>query len=565
MRAEWEMRRSLVSAALAICSTLCWPTAASAATAEVHESRGDFNSVKLEFKGAPGESNRLTVSAVGESGEHYELRLLDSAVTINAGSGCSGGGSPGVPVDCTVHKPASPQVIQCSKFGCGYVPGTGWNISMHFVLGDGGSHLDAASIPDSKEIPLTVAPGTGDDVVVTGAGDDIIGASTGNDTVRTGAGEDEFKGGPASDGADDVDLDPGFDTFDYRERSSAIAFSDDQVANDGASGEQDKLVGSEKFSSGSGDDLLEGSAAPAFGDMIDGGDGDDLIQGGPSSNILDGGGGDDRIYGKSSHDLIRGGEGADEIYGGEGGDEIDSWSSNDLVLGGPGNDRLELGWGDDSARGGGGHDYLTLDHGADTATGDAGSDLLLGEEGRDVLRGGRGADGLIGGPAQDSLNGGTGGDEIVSGTKPYSFSREAFLYSPGPIENVGDEVRCGLGLDRAGIDRVDATSGCEVLVRLRRLELFGLSQATDHSPARLSYEVRSAGVVSIGAPGLKPHHERVDPGIQPFYSAPLRLTGRAKRTLRRKGQATIHAKLVLHLQAGGEVTRFRTLTLVARR
>jgi len=539
----------------------CLVGAASAATVEVRESHGDVNTAQLDFKAAPGEGNRLTVSIVGESDTHYEMRFHDTATSISASNGCSGGGEPGVPVSCAVRKPRPPdrEGDRCSKFGCAEVPGTEWRVSLHFALGDGGSHLEAASMP---KIPLEVTPGAGDDVISTGAGNDLIGASAGNDTVRTGGGEDEFKGGPASDGADDIDLDPGFDAFDYRERSSAIAFSDDQIANDGASGEQDRLVGSEEFYSGSGDDLLEGSAVSSFGDVIDGGDGNDLIRGGPSSNILDGEGGDDRIYGESNGDLIRGGEGADEIYGGEGRDEIDAWSGDDLVRGGPGNDQIELGWGDDSARGGGGHDDLRLDHGADTATGDAGSDLLLGEEGRDVLDGGSGADGLIGGAAQDSLDGGSGNDEIVSGAEPYSFSREAFLYSPGPIENVGDEVHCGLGLDRAGIDRVDATSGCEVVVRLQRLELFGLTQATGHSPAQLVYEVRSAGVVSIGAPGLKPERERVDPEVAPFYSMPLSPTGQAKRVLNRRGRVTIHAKIVLRLKAGGKVTRYRTLTLV---
>lgn len=545
MGGDW-IRRKAIAAALAVCAFPCLVGAASAATVEVRESQGDVNTAQLDFKAAVGEGNQLAVSVVGESETHYELRLHDTAVSIEAGDGCSGGGAPGAPVSCAIHRPRQPDVTLCSKFGCTSVPGTGWQASMHFALGDAGSRLDAASIPDS-EIPLTVTPGTGDDAIFTGAGDDVIEASAGNDTVRTGAGEDEFKGGAAPDGADDVDLDPGFDAFDYRERSSAIAFSDDQVADDGAPGERDKLVGSEEFHSGSGDDLLVGSAVPAFGDVIDGGDGNDLIRGGPSSNILDGEGGDDRIYGESNRDLIRGGEGADEIYGGEGEDEIDAWSGDDLVHGGKGNDDLRL------------------RQGADTATGGAGSDLLIGGEGDDVLRGGSGDDGLIGGAARDALDGGSGADVIVAGVVPYGFSRAAFLYSPGPIENVRDEVSCGTGRDRAGIDSTDAASDCEVLVLLRQLELFGVTQATGYSPARLAFEVRSAGVVSIEGQGLKPERQRVDPEVAPISSLPLYPTARAKRTLRRKGRVTIQAKLVLHLRAGGKVTRFRTLTLVKGR
>lgn len=557
------MRRTTAAVALTGWVLIGMPGAAVAATVDVRESRGEVNSAHLDFKAAAGEGNRLTVSVVGESADYYDVRLVDAAASIGAGSGCGGGGSPGAPVDCEVHKPRLAQAIQCLKYGCTYVPGTEWKVSMHFLLGDAGSHLEVASMPDAKEIPLAIAPGMGDDVVVTGAGDDTIEASTGADTVRAGAGEDTFKGGPAADGADDVDLDPGFDAFEYQERTSAVAISDDLAPNDGAPGEGDKLVGGEEFYSGSGDDLLVGSPVPTFGDGLDGGDGDDVIRGGPSDNILDGEGGDDRIYGGSNHDLLRGGDGADRIYGEAGGDEIGAWSGDDLVRGGGGNDQIELRDGDDDVWGGKGNDQIELGEGADAASGGIGSDLLLGAEGPDDLHGGKGVDGLIGGSNRDSLFGGPGNDEIVSGVAPYSFSRGAFLHSPGPIENERDEVSCGLGHDRVGVDRTDALSGCEAVVRLRQLELFGVIQADGDSPAYLVFEVRSAGVVSISSPGLKPQRQPMDPRDGgPVSRLSLYPVGRAKRTLDREDEVTLRAKIVLHPKAGGKTTRFRTITLV---
>ena len=78
---------------------------ARAATVQVEEELGDTNHAVLEFTAAPGELNALTVTLAGEEGDSYRLQLTDTGAAISAGAKCTGGGQPGEPATCTIHKP----------------------------------------------------------------------------------------------------------------------------------------------------------------------------------------------------------------------------------------------------------------------------------------------------------------------------------------------------------------------------------------------------------------------------------------------------------------------------
>ena len=354
------MRRHLIGI-LSACAALAVPSSAVGATVEVLQTTGETNKAELVFTATAGEGNQLTVSVAGESSDTYDIRLLDTAANVAPGTGCSGGGAPGVPVSCALHKPVPQQYSTCVKTFCIPFIGSAWDVRMRFSLGDAGSLLDAGSIPNppptvppnsltaASPIPITVTPGAGNDTVITAGGADVVRANAGSDRVRTGEGADEILGGLAPDGADDVDLGGGVDTFDYSERSSTVLYSADGAANDGAPGEGDNLVDAEAFFSGSGDDVLKGGGARGGTFPVDhlfGAAGDDVVIGGSGNDLLGGGTGSDRILGGGGNDRIFDVPGSRS--GVDGGD--------DKAGGGAGDDEIALGLGDDVGRGGAGND-----------------------------------------------------------------------------------------------------------------------------------------------------------------------------------------------------------------
>ncbi len=565
------MGRHFILILLSASAALAMPTSAVGATVEVLQTTGDTNKAELVFTATAGEGNRLTVSVGGESGDSYDLRLLDTSANVAPGIGCSGGETPGAPVSCALHKPVPQQYSSCVKTFCIPFAGTAWDVSMRFSLGDAGSLLDAGAIPNppptvppnslsaASPIPITVTPGAGNDTVITAGGADVVRASAGDDRVRTGAGADKFLGGPAPDGADDVDLGAGDDTVEYSERGSTVLYSADGAANDGAPGEGDNLVDAEAFFSGSGDDSLDGGGAP----------------GGPLPvDHLFGAAGDDEVVGGSGEDLLGGGTGSDRILGGGGNDRIIDVLGNrsgadggdDHAGGGAGDDEIELGPGDDVGRGGVGNDLLTLGPGADRGSGGPGRDTLYGGYGDDLLAGGGGGDQLVGDQGVDRLFGGDGADGILSGAVVESiWSRGRFGHSPGPLDNRPDQVNCGAGRDRAGIDRTDSQDRCEGTVRLSMLELFGVVQARRRTAAKLWYEVRSPGVVLVSASGLKTERIRADAFYYEYPGQlPLHLMGRAKQELRRRGHVKLTLKIVFYPANGGRLTRLLPVRLVER-
>jgi Ca2+-binding RTX toxin-like protein len=336
------------------------------------------------------EANRLSIALAGEPG-HYLLLVHDDAEPILAGNGCEGGRGAGAVVTCAVSvKPASVTV----------------------VLGNGGSAVDAGTFPGA----VFVWGGSGDDSVVTGGGADAFfptrcgpntvpalicnpelgDGNTGTDLISTGAGGDglelgngssQVRTGPDNDwvivaaapnGHDLIDLEEGEgDVADYHLRREALTY----VADDGAAGEEDAVLGAEFFAAGAGNDLLVG----------DGG-----------ADYLFGGGGDDLLIGKDGADVLVGEHGEEDNLGFVAGVDVTrfQYSYPAPIL-------LEPEVGDDTARGGGGNDRLYLDGGNDRGLGGPGADRIWGDAGRDRLLGQRGRNGLDGGAERDRCRGGS--------------------------------------------------------------------------------------------------------------------------------------------------------------
>ena len=175
------------------------------------------------------------------------------------------------------------------------------------------------------------------------------------------------------------------------------------------------------------------------------------------------------ITGTKDNDELRGTAAADKIYGKAGGDVIRAQAGADTVNGGPDGDRI---FGD------AGSDKL---FGAGCQVGQFGS--LCDNPGREYLHGGKGNDLLLanpcvltfcatqpfialdssfdGGPGDDRIAGADHRDKIVGGSGHDLLrglrGRDTILAA----DRQKDRVLCGGGRDRAVVDAIDVTKGCE--------------------------------------------------------------------------------------------------------
>ncbi len=547
----------------AVSAALALPASSLAATVGVEELPTDPRQVKVVFAGAAGEGNRLTASVAGEDPDFFDLRLVDSAASIQPGPGCSGGGATGIPVLCRVHKPTVGENYICFK-QCYGTPGTAWDLKLRFALGDAGSRLDTTALPGyvpnksgspSAPVEVTVVPGAGADTVLTGPGPDEIEPSSGADLIRTGDGPDAFRGGPVADGPDDVDLgDAVEDTIDYSERTEGVRYEPDGQADDGAAGEGDDLGAAGYVWGGAGADTLISGRGDVldYGATITGGRGDDTIVGSRRGDSLSGGGGDDDLAGGAGNDELR----DPEAYFGSNGK-----SGNDSADGGPGHDEIELGRGDDEAAGGPGRDRIVLGPGGDTASGGGGNDLLSGGKGSDGIEAGPGNDRLTGDIGRDRLLGGAGEDRIAAGMIVFRvLGYRAFLHSPGPLEGRPDQVECGTGRDmvRAGIG--DTATDCERVLRAEPFEVRGFKSGTPHFPPRIKFSIRRPGTVRLEGKGLIPKTR----SFRRSYGAlalGLRPDERARRSLLRDGHVELHLRISFRAVDGRRVARIYSIDL----
>lgn len=217
------------------------------------------------------------------------------------------------------------------------------------------------------------------DVLDGGPGNDRLDGSAGDDVVRGGEGDDALAGDGVIRGSDVIDGGPGVDRVEsdwiQNDRGAGqLAISLDGVANDGHPGENDNVVGIERF------DLHQPTAFVAGGDavffkLLNTGPEPSSLTGGPGNDTLVSYDSADAIDGKAGDDVIEGGYGDDKIVGGAGRDQINADagtnSCNFLVCRiGAGNDTVEVRDGEvDSVLCGPGTDTVIADAG-DTVAAD---------------------------------------------------------------------------------------------------------------------------------------------------------------------------------------------------
>lgn len=364
---------------------------------------------------------------------------------------------------------------------------------------DGGDNLDIVSYTSrTSAVVVNLSDANPDGGVEDGVGDsltsiegarggdgaDILTGDTGPNTLDGQGGNDRLNG---LIGADYMVGGTGFDTVDYSDRAVSIVADLDGAADDGASGENDRIeTDVEAITGGSGDDVLNGNNGT---NTLDGGLGDDVLGGALGADVLTGGPGTDSVsYANRTEDLTitldgiandgEAGEadnvGADveNVTGGLGNDVIRGSAVANTLLGGPGDDVLDGGGGADLLSGGIGVD--TADYSLRTAAvsvdldgipddGEAGEgdnvvpdiEDVVGGSGPDRLRGGGGPNRLVGGAGADDIDGLAGTDTIEAGTGNDTIQAK---------DGTTDVISCGAGTDTLTRDTQDVVvDDCEVV------------------------------------------------------------------------------------------------------
>jgi Ca2+-binding RTX toxin-like protein len=126
----------------------------------------------------------------------------------------------------------------------------------------------------------------------------VYAASPGHGLADGGSGNDTLIGSLATV----FEGDSGNDTADFSARTDNLNISLDNIANDGAAGENANVM--------------------ADVETVIGGSGNDKITGNPFANNLQGGSGNDTLWGGAGNDTLVGGPGRDMLFGQDGNDTI---------------------------------------------------------------------------------------------------------------------------------------------------------------------------------------------------------------------------------------------------
>ena len=301
--------------AVAVLATL--PAAATASSARIKPSHAlPFDTVV--YRAGAGEANHPSTRLRG-----HRLFVSDS-VPIRPGKRCSATAE-ATRIVCRVRT----------------LHATRWS------LGDGDDRFDDA-LPD---VEVVVHGGLGDDLIETRTGDyGLLSGGDGDDDIRAG----RLDPGPMVGGAGADRMQGG--TVSYAGRSAGVSVTEDGIANDGAPGEGDNVVGVHE---------------------INGGEGGDTLSGTDGRDALDGGGGDDDLEGRAGPDALVGGGGADTLAGGAGNDTLSGYTFlnlDDAGADGPGT--LDGGPGADTVRGGPADDTIDAGPGEDVVEGWEGSNVV---------------------------------------------------------------------------------------------------------------------------------------------------------------------------------------------
>ena len=294
--------------------------------------------------------------------------------------------------------------------------------------------------------------GDGDDSFTADVGGSVEGGP-GDDEIHTGGFFSTLSGGPGADLLDASRSDGAAVT--YADHTDGVTVRLNGVADDGAAGEGDNVVGPVTgIAGGSGNDQLE--AGPHASGLF-GAEGNDVLLGSPEGDTIDGGEGNDGVSAGGGDDHLTGGAGADDLAGGDGFDEASYAGATEpltLTIGDGPNDGA-AGENDDihadiEALAGGTRD--------DVLVGTAGPNRLIAFGGQDVLRGGAGPDELIGWDDGDELDAGPGPDRVQAG------ALDTPLLEDGEV----DVLDCRKHAPAMKADRVDVLRSCAPEVRVVR-------------------------------------------------------------------------------------------------
>jgi serralysin len=235
---------------------------------------------ELWFKAAPGQANRLTVSARIVPRSEWEadyVLTFDDRYEITLGA-----------AECAYPKPADRTVAECA------VPlpmGSDDSDIYDVGVGDGD---DTVTIAADNSAYAAIHGGSGDDVL-RGNGSVVLYGENGDDRIDGGGGV--WGLGSFGGRGDDVLTGCAYECH---------GGADDDTLTGAPSEDLDRntLYGD------SGNDVLRGRA------------GDDVLHGGKGHDRLYGGQGDDTLYGNSGNDTLYGGAGRDTLSGGPGRDKL---------------------------------------------------------------------------------------------------------------------------------------------------------------------------------------------------------------------------------------------------
>lgn len=306
---------------------------------------------------------------------------------------------------------------------------------------------------------VSVSLGDGDDALDADVGGQVE-AGPGDDQVRTTGFFSLLSGGPGADLLDATGSKSA--AVDYVDHTAGVTVRLNGLADDGADGEGDNVLGPVTLmTGGAGNDRLE--AGPS-GSILLGAGGNDMLVGSPERDSLDGEEGDDTLTGREGNDYLAGGGGADDLGGGAGADEANYTAKAESL-------RLSIGDGADDGAPGEGDDIhgdveaLAGGGGNDVLIGSAGANRLIGHGGQDLLRGGAGPDELLGSDDGDELLG--WGDELDAGPGPDRVQAGA-LDRPLLRDGEADRLNCRRHAPAIEADRLDTLISCAPPMQVTR-------------------------------------------------------------------------------------------------
>jgi RTX calcium-binding nonapeptide repeat (4 copies) len=353
---------------------------------------------------------------------------------------------------------------------------------------------------------------------------------------------------------------------------------------------------------GDGNDRLGTATASDYvaetNDTVDGGTGNDKLNGFQGNDALNGGPGDDSLEGEMNHGRAFWRIGSDVLNGGDGNDLV-SYYLNDAGVQVSLNNVADDGAGEgdnviavELVRGGGGNDVLIGDglanhldgsSGSDEIRGGGGNDVVLGDAQNDRLFGEDGDDEVNGQSDDDLVDGGRGTDRLRGDGDCTIFSCQGGFDQLMARDGFADSVDCGIGGDRATVDRIDTTTAdCEDidvatdgvidggasglsfrLLRQRLLRALARGYRISFGCRR---PCRVRGTFQVDS-GLLARRVTVARGSKTLRRAGratlvLRFTARAKRRLRRRRVVKGIVRVRAAPLGGGRVTtRRRAVTL----